>query len=211
MSCILCNTRKARRRCPAAEGEICPQCCAEYREEKLDCPLDCEYLLEARKHEKLTPVAPAAIPHPEVRLTDEFLNRNDMLVRFTMACVAMAAMETPGVTDADMREAIDSMIQTLKTADSGLIYETKPVNPYAATVHEKIKEQVDKLRSQIAEQSGGAALRDKDMLGVLVFLSRVGASLNNGRRKGRAFLSMLHEKLPLKKPEVAAAPSIITS
>jgi len=202
MNCPLCNTRKARRSCPAAQAEICSQCCAEQREEKLDCPLSCPFLAEARKHEKVVEVPAAQVPHSEVRLTDDFLNRNDMLMRYVMVCVGVAAMSTQGATDADVREALDSMIQTLKTADAGLIYETKPVNPFAAAIQEKANAQIDRLRNEIAANSGGAALRDKDVLGVLVFLARVALSLNNGRRKGRAFLSMLHDRLPL---DLAAA------
>ena len=198
MTCILCNSRKPRRSCPAAQGEICPQCCAEKREETLECPLTCEYLIEARKHEKLIEVPQSAVPHPEVHITDEFMNRNDMLMRFVMMCVGVAAMTTPGATDADVREAIDSLVQSLKTADSGLVYEAKLSNPFAASIQEKIKAQIDRLRSQIAASKDGAAvLRDKDLAGVLVFLSRVAISLNNGRRKGRAFLSMVNSRLPL--------------
>jgi hypothetical protein len=197
MICTLCNSRKARRSCPAAQSAICAQCCGEKREETLDCPLTCEHLIEARKHEHLVPVAPESAPHPEVRLTDEFLNRNDMLSRYVMMCVGVAAAGTPGATDADVREAIDAMVQTLKSSDSGLIYETKPANPFAATIQERVNAQIETLRSQIAAGGAGNALRDKDLLGVLVFMARVAISLNNGRRKGRAFLSMIHSRLPI--------------
>ena len=197
MTCTLCNSRKARRSCPAAQSDICPQCCAEKREETLECPLTCEHLIEARKHEKLIEVPQSAVPHPEVRLTDDFMNRHDMLMRFAMMCVGVAAMSTPGATDADVREAIDAMVQSLKTADSGLIYESKLSNPFAASIQEKINLQIDKLKGQIAASNGNASLRNKDVIGVFVFLSRVAISLNNGRRKGRAFLSMIHSRLPL--------------
>ena len=196
MTCILCTTRKPRRNCPAAQGDICPQCCAEQREERLACPLDCEHLLEARKHEKLIPVPASAMPHPGFRLTDEFLNQNDALVRYAMMCVGAAAVGTAGASDADVREAIDALMRTLETAGSGLIYETKPANPFAATIQARIKAQFDKLSSEMIKRSGGGpGLRDKDVLGVLVFLSRVAISLNNGRRKGRPFISMLYGKL----------------
>ena len=159
--------------------------------------MTCEHLIEARKHEKLIEVPQSAVPHPEVRLTDDFMNRHDMLMRFAMMCVGVAAMSTPGATDADVREAIDAMVQSLKTADSGLIYESKLSNPFAASIQEKINLQIDKLKGQIAASNGNASLRNKDVIGVFVFLSRVAISLNNGRRKGRAFLSMIHSRLPL--------------
>ena len=208
MSCILCNTRKARRSCPAAEGGICPQCCAEQREEKLDCPLGCEFLRESRRHEKYVPVPAEAKPHPEVGITEDFLSRNDLLMQFMSVAVRDAALSTPGATDADLREAVDAIVQTFKTADSGLIYETRAANPYSASIQEKVKAQIDKLQRQISERKSGGALRDKDLLGVLVFLSRVALSLDNGRRKGRSFMAMLLERFPPPKAsEEAAAPS----
>lgn len=193
MTCILCNSRKARRGCPAAHGEICAQCCAEQREEKLDCPLDCPYLIESRKHEKRADPS-RNLAHPEVELTDSFLGRVDVLLNVIIVNVGVAALSTPEATDADVREALDAYIQTLKTAESGLIYETKPSNPYAATILEKIKARVEDLRRRLAEHAPEAALRDKDLLGVLVFVARVAASLNNGRRKCRAFMSMIKEQ-----------------
>ena len=149
MFCILCNSRKPKRSCPAAQGEICPQCCAEQREETLACPLSCDYLFEARKREKLVEVPKSAMPHPEVHLTDEFLNQRDPLVRYIMMGVGVASLATPGATDRDAREAIDSMVQNLKTAGSGLIYETKVVNPLAASIQERLKKQLEKLNAEL--------------------------------------------------------------
>ena len=214
MSCILCTTRKSRRPCPAAQGDICPQCCAEQREEKLDCPLSCEFLRESRKHEKYVEVPKSATPHPEVKLGEDFLSRNDLLMQFLSVAVRDAALSTAGATDADVREAVDAVIQTLKTADSGLIYETRSANPFAASIQEKINTQIAELKRQIGERSAGATLRDKDMLGIMVFIARVSISLNNGKRKGRSFLAMLLERFPAPKssegqktPEPAASPA----
>lgn len=198
MICILCNSRKAKRRCPAAQGDICPQCCAEQREQTLDCPLDCEYLIESRKHERVHSHPPASGSHPEVEITDDFMNRNDMLLQFMTLCIGSAVFSTPGVTDADVREGMDATIQTLKTAQSGLIYETKPANPFAASIQEKLTSEIERLRKAVNEQAGGVALRDKDILGVLVFLARVAVSLDNGRRKGRSFMSLLRDRFGLR-------------
>jgi hypothetical protein len=203
MSCLLCQSRKARRPCPATEGDICPQCCAEQREEKLDCPLTCEFLRESRKHEKYVAVPKSETPHPEVKLTEDFLSRNDLLTQFLSVAVRDAALSTPGSTDADLREAVDAIVQTFKTADSGLIYETRPANPFAASIQEKVNTQIEELKNQLGER-GGVALRDKDLLGVMVFLARVAISLNNGKRKGRSFMAMLLERFPAPKEKIAA-------
>ena len=52
MSCALCKLRKEKRFCPAVHDKICPVCCGQEREVSLDCPSECVYLQEARKHER---------------------------------------------------------------------------------------------------------------------------------------------------------------
>lgn len=42
--CAKCERRKGKRHCPALEGGICPQCCAEHRLNTIACPKDCSYL-----------------------------------------------------------------------------------------------------------------------------------------------------------------------
>lgn len=206
MACVLCETRKPRRVCPAVSGEICPQCCAEKREQTVDCPLGCVHLREARKHEKLRDVPRAETPHGEVKLDEGFLTRNDLLMQFVSVAVRDAALSTAGATDADVREGLDALVRTLKTADSGLIYQTKPANPFAAAIQEKVAGQIEDLKRQLAQREGMPALRDKDILGVLVFLARVAISLDNGRRKGRAFMSMMLDRFP---PPKDAAPAVV--
>lgn len=201
MSCAICETAKPRRACPV-RGGICAQCCGREREVTIDCPLDCEHLLEARKHEKYTATAEAAALHSEVNVTESFIERNDMLLTFLSVALRDGAAASPGCTDADMREAMDAMIRTYKTADSGLIYETRPENPFAARIQTAVNERIAELQRLIAERAaaeGGAvpsAIREKDLLGVFVFLIRVAHHLNNGRLKGRAFLSMLATRFP---------------
>jgi len=52
LSCALCHTRKEKRFCPAIHDRICAVCCGKEREVTLDCPSECPYLQQARRHEK---------------------------------------------------------------------------------------------------------------------------------------------------------------
>ncbi|MCC6536683.1 MAG: hypothetical protein IT162_03975 [Bryobacterales bacterium] len=204
MTCTICNTRKAKRDCPAAQSAICAQCCAEQREETLDCPLDCEHLVQARLHAKYSKPA-GGIPHADIELTESFLNSHDMLIQFLSVLVRDAAVSTAGLTDADLREGIDALIQSYKTAaGSGLIYDARPANPFAAQIQEKVKLRIAELNARVAER-GGTTLRDKDILGVLVFIARVASGVNNGRRKGRAFVGWLLDRFPVLPPAEGAA------
>ncbi|MEZ5404003.1 MAG: hypothetical protein R2729_30260 [Bryobacteraceae bacterium] len=191
--CLLCETRKPKRFCPATRGDICTQCCGAEREVTVDCPLDCEYLREARKHDKPVPLTEDMVPHPDVRVTEAFLERNRELVTFLSFSLFESAMETPGATDADIREGLGALIKTYKTLDSGLIYETRPANPYADSIQQRLRARVEQLKQRLLEQSGVHTLRDNDVLGVLVFLDRLALMYNNGRRRGRAYLSVLYD------------------
>ena len=68
--CKICESRRAKRFCPAVHGEICSLCCGREREVTLHCPLDCEYLQEARKHERPVDVNPEEFPNMDIRIEE---------------------------------------------------------------------------------------------------------------------------------------------
>lgn len=193
--CRLCETRPPRRFCPGIGGDICAVCCGTEREVTIDCPLDCEHLIAARQHER-PPAPDGEIPYPEVRVTDQFLSENRDLAMTAGQMLFAAAMTSAGATDFDLREALDALIRTYKTRDSGLVYETRPANPMAAAVQARFQQSLDEFREAAAQRSGVHSIRDKDVLGVLVFWARAERSRNNGRRRGRAFIHSLAELVP---------------
>lgn len=194
--CPLCETRPPRRQCPALRDEICAVCCGTEREQTIDCPLDCEHLREARRHEKLEPVDSKSLPHPEIELSDRFMNQNQELAIVVGRLLLISAMNVPGAVDSDVREALDALVRTLKTADSGLIYETKPANTIAAAIQERFQQEITQFREMLAQRSGTHSVRDKELLGVLVFWQRMEWQRSNSRRKGRAFIESLYSVMP---------------
>jgi hypothetical protein len=172
-------------------GEICSLCCGEEREVTIDCPLDCEYLKDAHKHEKPPPLDPQQAPSRDIEVTERFVQERQDLLGVAGRCLLEAAIETPGSVDSDLREALDALVRTLKTRESGLIYETRPNNPYAAGIQQRFRQKMDDFQERLREQLGMATVRDADLLGVLVFLQRVEFTRNNGRKRGRAFVGML--------------------
>ncbi|MBA3975830.1 MAG: hypothetical protein C0504_16615 [Candidatus Solibacter sp.] len=48
----------------------------------------------------------------------------------------------------------------------------------------------------VAQQTGTHAVKEKDLLGVLVFWQRMELQRSNGRRKGRAFIDSLFLLVP---------------
>jgi hypothetical protein len=172
MACAICATRRPRRFCPGVRGDICSICCGTGREVTVNCPLDCEYLQDARRHEKPVPLDEAQVPNRDIKITDTFLRANEDLLVFLGRAVATAAFQTPGAVDLDVRDAL------------------------AAHIFGAIQEGLAEFRSRETERLGMSKTRDSDVLGALVFLQRVELDRNNGRARGRAFLDALRGFYP---------------
>ena len=206
MACKLCQTRRARRLCPGVGGEVCSLCCGTERENTVNCPLDCEYLREAREREKPPEIDPESVPNRDVQVTDEFLEKHAVLARAMMRGLATSALGLPGVVDLDVREALDSLTRTYRTLESGLYYESKPANILAARIHELMQKGLEEFRKATVERLGVSTIRDSDVFGVLVFLQHLELQLNNGRRRGRAFLDFLRQQAEADRGEAGAGP-----
>ena len=193
--CKLCEKKRARRYCPGVQGDICPVCCGTGRETTIDCPSQCEHLQEARAHERLAPLSKGDVPNQDIRVTEQFLQQNEALVAWLGLALA-EAMDSNKAVDRDAWEALASLIQTYRTLQSGLIYETRPQNPYAAAIQQALKESVDDLTKRLSEESGMHTLRDADVLGALVFMQRLQMQHDNGRPRGRAFYDFMRELFP---------------
>jgi hypothetical protein len=196
MACAICETRRPRRFCPAVGGDICALCCGTEREVSVECPFECEYLVEARKREKPADLDPEAVPHKDIRIPERFLEENEELLVFLGRTLLSYALTTPGTIDFDVREALDALIRTYRTLESGVYYESVPTNPLAASLFHAVQNGVRQYREQERQGAGVSRTRDTDVLGLLVFLSRVELDRNNGRRRGRSFLDGLRNFFP---------------
>lgn len=195
VSCKICSKRRAKRHCPGINGEICAVCCGTERENTVDCPLDCEHLIAARQHEQLAPLSPEDVPNRDIRVSEEWVREHEHLVVWLSLALGRA-MEKERAVDFDAREALAAIIRTYRTRESGLIYETRPQNPYAAAIQTALEASVEELRKRLAEETGMNTLRDAEILGSLVFLERLEIQHNNGRRRGRAFFDFLRGSFP---------------
>src|SRR3954452_4557994 len=90
MACAICETRRPRRFCPGVRGDICSICCGTEREMTVHCPFECEYLQEARLHDKPATIDPAEIPNRDVRITEKFVDDHETLLAFLGNVVASA-------------------------------------------------------------------------------------------------------------------------
>ena len=209
MTCAICETRRPKRYCPGVRGEICTLCCGNEREVSVHCPFDCQYLQDARQHDKPLEVNPDTFPNQDVRVTDEFLRENEELLVFLGRGIMRASLEADAV-DNDVREALEALIRTYRTLQSGVYYETRPSNPLAGAVYAGMQNAVAELRQMEQQQRGVTHTRDAQVLGLLVFLQRLELDRNNGRRLGRAFLDFLRSFFAQQPGEQQpSAPSLI--
>jgi hypothetical protein len=160
------------------------------------CPLDCEYLQDARRHDRPVPLELEKIPHEDIRVSEKFLVEHNELLQFLAGRLAAAALETSGVADFDLRDALDALIRTYRTLEAGVFYETVPENALASRVFRKVQEDVARFRMEERQDLGMPKTRDGDVLRMWAFFARLELDRNNGRRRGRAFISVLLELAP---------------
>ncbi|MBI3935125.1 MAG: hypothetical protein HY316_10580 [Acidobacteria bacterium] len=199
--CAICHKRKPKRQCPGIHGAICPQCCGTEREVSVDCPLDCTYLRESRRHdaEKLT--ALPEMPYKDVEVPDRFLHEQEQMIGAISVRLLRHHIENPRVTDQEILEGLEKLIQTYQTQQSGIYYDSLPEGGPAVGVYREIKTFFEEIEKQAHQQGtiapGFTAIKEGDVIRALVFLYRLATVHFNHRPRGRAFLSFLRETFPL--------------
>src|SRR3982751_1965569 len=91
--CAICRKRRPRRFCPGVNGDICPICCGTEREVSVNCPLDCVYLQEARRRERLPDIDPRRFPNTDIKVDEAFLQRHEPMLIVLSASVAGYALK----------------------------------------------------------------------------------------------------------------------
>jgi hypothetical protein len=207
MICPICEKRKAKRHCPAKGTQICSRCCGTEREATIDCPFDCRYLQEARQHDYTGGIDPKDFPHKEIRIDEAFLKDHSELIDTCGRELLAGALAIPGAADLDVRGALEALVQTYKTLESGLYYDTRPDSAFARRIVDHAQQAVKAFREREAQQTGFARTRDNDLLRIWVFLYRMALDRDNGRAKGKAFLDFLRQHFGPLLP--ASEPSLI--
>lgn len=207
--CKICGKRRARRACPAVSGDICTLCCGTEREVSLSCPLECVYLQEAHRREKPMPISEKELSCPDVKVTEEFLAQHEELMLFCIYSLIQAALKTSGALDADVLAALEALIQTHRTLESGLVYETRAENSIAAAVQRGFAASLADYQKLRAEREALSPLRNSEILKILVFLHRLGQQNQNGRPRGRMYLDFLRQMVPDQRVEERASSIII--
>lgn len=196
--CAICHKKKARRDCPGIRDAICAPCCGAEREVTVDCPLDCVYLREARRHEYERVPPPKELPFPEIEVSDSFLAEHEHLVGQIGFRLLRHALENPKTTDRDLQGAMEKLIRTYETLSSGIYYESLPEEGQQIGVFRDVKKFLDEYQEKDRQRGSPAPLKEEDVIRSLVFLSRLSVVHSNRRARGRAFIDFLRQTFPEK-------------
>jgi hypothetical protein len=207
LPCVICETRKEKRFCPAVHGRICPQCCGEQREVTLDCPSECVYLQQARQHERprsLETLDRNAL-FPNVEIGEQFLHEQEHLILGLSFALTKSAKADRSIRDSDLLAALTALAGTYETlATSGLHYERADTNITHQAIAAEVQNMVKEYREAEQKHTGYTRLRDSDVLRALVFLLRMGLTRTSGRPKARAFMEFLFQQFPEPQSAIAA-------
>lgn len=190
VACPVCERRKAKRFCPAKNENICSLCCGTQREVTISCTFDCRFLIEARDGE-CKGITPDEFPYKEIEIDAGFVRDHGELLQASARATVEAAFATPGAVDADVQQALHALIETQKTLESGIHFETRPESAFAQRIAPAVREGIEAFRRQETEQAGFARTLDRDVLWVLVFLYRMALDRDNARARGRSFIHFL--------------------
>lgn len=208
MACVICNLRKEKRFCPALHDKICTVCCGEQREVTLDCPNDCIYLQEARKHERYTAKdLPRAALFPEVEVREQFVYDREPLLTGLSFTLAKTVRANRALYDSDLIAALSAFAQKQQTlVSSGLHVGGASAQPAQQAIISELENMLNEYREMEQKHLGHSSLRDSEVLQAFVFLVRMAYARTSGRPRSRAFVDFLSSQFPEKAESAIAAP-----
>jgi hypothetical protein len=193
--CPICEKRKAKRYCPARAETICTVCCGTEREVTIDCPSDCTYLLESRKHDLgRRELDWSTVPFADTRISSSFVARHEALILALGYAICMNARDNPPVTDTDAIAGLQSLAEAYQTLSSGIYYEKPPDYAIQRGLYDALKAAIENYKQTESRNAGIQTIRDSEIRDALIFLAQLGATRTNGRPKGRAYLDLLRSQ-----------------
>jgi hypothetical protein len=149
MRCGVCDTRKARRACPALGRTICPVCCGSKRLTEIACPPDCGWLRVAATHPPAAQQRQVEEDQQRLRELLAGLSEPEYVVLTSCLRAALTHRRTavPSPHDGDLREAAGALRATFETEARGLVYEHRPESLIAARLADALRDALRQLEA----------------------------------------------------------------
>ncbi len=209
MKCVLCGQRKGKRHCPAKEALICAQCCGEKRVLEIDCPESCAHLQEGRERES----EQETIRHFRTSDPVELEKRLRVLEEFggvlseLQTIIAGEREASKDMTDAEVAEALDCLLKTLRTEERGVIYETTSNSLRVESLRRQLSGLIQSLRYPEDQQQRRILLQE-----AIVCLEVLRAVVESHLKAGStslSFVDFLIRNYPRRRHVGPTQPSII--
>lgn len=107
-------------------------------------------------------------------MDEEFLAGHEELFLVSAHALVEGALRADGAVDSDLIAALEALIQTRRTLDSGLVYETRAGNTVAAAIQRSVSDALAEYEKLRAERDPLAPVRNNEVLGVLAFCTGSG-------------------------------------
>jgi hypothetical protein len=195
LSCVLCETRKEKRFCPALHARICAACCGTHRELILDCPSDCSYLKQAREYDRFRlELLEDERWFAHVRVEEHFLDVHPVLLEDLVESITQSALGNSSLRDREVIDALTALVRSFETrANSGLHYDPTCPSLAQQALIEELREVIGDYDEE-GREMGDPHLHDSDALKALVFVLRLALDRSSGRPLSRGFLDFLREE-----------------
>jgi hypothetical protein len=208
MRCPLCEKRKAKRSCPAKDSPICAQCCGERRILEIDCPESCKYLKAGREREaedyrkhlqNMDPMAQEK--HRKV-----LLDHQSVIAHLEYA-ISKQRILSRDLCDKDVVQAVDSLLETYRREDTGLIYERTEDNLRIESLRRELREIIESYRNPEGEEGKGIVdprntrLQLGAAIDCLRFIRSLAATYLKDRDSGSSYVDFLARIIPREEAQ----------
>lgn len=209
MKCPLCEQRKGKRFCPAERATICAQCCGEKRMVEIDCPESCEYLKTGRERESEQEYRRflRTADEPARQRYFRVLSRMEQVVVYLEILIAEERRTVRELADRDVLQALDLLIATLRTEDSGVLYERTSENLRVEGLRRALSEELHSLR--YPQQQDRERLHLKDAMECLELLRSMAASHVEPGAAPISYVDFLARNMPRLRQGAQAGSRII--
>lgn len=196
MTCPICESRKAKRFCPAKFERICAVCCGEQREVTIDCPSDCPHLVASRHYDEDRRIWDRdKLPFSGQRIPSSILELHEELLSRLVFVIAEFASEHPTLIDSGAHAVLAALVETWQSLAKGIIFERPPADALSRELYDRLKGACEEYRGEKSSGLVGAlSTRDGEIRDVLIAFAQIAAMNSNGRPKGRAFLDFCRSR-----------------
>ena len=174
----------------------------------IDCPSDCPYLIDARKHEfERRQIDWSSVPFADVQIPSAFVMDNAPLIMALGHAVLIYALSSRLLADPDAVASLQSLAETYRTLSKGVYYEKPPDYAIQRGLYDALKTAIENFKQTEAKRTGMTTVRDSAIRDALIFTTQMAATRSNGRPKSRAYIDFLRDQF---KSEEAQKPSAST-